>query len=248
MSKLIKTPNYNLTGYDNAVGIPTFLGDSTENMSIIDSELKRQDDYAKQVNEDMINHVSDLIAEDAKLSDRIDELDEFAHSIDEESIADYKARLDAVEGKVKAQSDILDLLNQRNESQDDQIAKNAENIAALQDNITNITDEIANVAASIPNYDDDVNELRERVGTLEASCAVIEHELEDLTNSVTGFNQDVATLANQMSALTKIVNDLGSDVAKKQDKLTAGEGIRIDDNNVISVITSNDGEDVSFGG
>ena len=208
MSVRKHTTNYGLTTYQTSRGLPTYLKDTTDSMEIIDRVL--------------INH-------DGRINENaagIDDLQEQIDHLDVESIRDYKARLDALETKVKTQSILLAENSKHDNEQDVQISSNTARIEVLENRVTVTERDIADLRADLNSTNLDVSALEGRVTTLENRCDVIEAEIQDLRNDIIGLSEDMVDLAHQFETTAELL-------VTKQDKLTAGTGIRIE-GNVIS--------------
>ena len=210
MSKRKQTKNLHLYTYENARGLPTFLRDMSENCEAIDAESVR------------------IQSEIDTLDNRLTSAENTVESLSPESILDYKVRLDALEKKSNAQANLIQAITDEQIVQNNLINQNKLDIASLRVNIDNNTSKINQLRADVDANKVDINNANLRITSLENRVANLEHEVVDLTNDIIGLGEDIADLASQFEALTNIVNT-------KQNKLTAGVGIVIDENNVISV-------------
>ena len=210
MSKRTQTENLHLYTYENARSLPTFLHDMTINNEAIDAESVR------------------IQCEIDALDNRLTSAEDTIESLSPESILDYKVRLDALERKSNAQANLIQAITDEQIVQNNLINQNKIDIASLRVNIDNNTSKINQLRADVDANKVDINNANLRITSLENRVANLEHEVVDLTNDIIGLGEDIADLASQFEALTNIVNN-------KQDKLTAGAGIVIDENNVISV-------------
>ena len=210
MSKREQTKNLHLHTYNNARGLPTFLRDMSENCEAIDAESER------------------LQGEIDGLDNRLTTAEDTIQSLSPESILDYKVRLDALEKKSNAQANLIQAITEGQLVQDRLISQNHNDIAELRVNIDNNTSKINQLRADIDANKVDINNANLKIVNLENRVATLEHEVIDLTNDIIGLGENITDIASQLEALTNIVNT-------KQNKLIAGVGIEIDDNNVISV-------------
>lgn len=210
MSKRKQTENLHLYTYENARGLPTFLRDMSENCKAIDAESER------------------LQGEIDSLDNRLTTAEDTIQSLSPESILDYKVRLDALEKKSNAQANLIQAITEGQLVQDRLISQNHNDIAELRVNIDNNTSKINQLRADVDANRVDINNANLKIVNLENRVATLEHEVIDLTNDIIGLGENITDIASQLEALTNIVNT-------KQDKLMAGVGIEIDDNNVISV-------------
>lgn len=210
MSKRKQTENLHLYTYENARGLPTFLRDWSENCEVIDAESER------------------VQGEIDALDTRLTTAEQTIEDLSPESILDYKVRLDALEKKSNAQANMINAITQEQIVQNNLINQNKLDIITLRANIDNNTSKINQLRIDVETNKVDINNANLKITNLENRVEVLEHEVTDLTNDIIGLGEDISDLASQFEALTNIVNN-------KQDKLTAGEGIIIDENNVISV-------------
>ena len=210
MSKRKQTENLHLYTYENARGLPTFLHDMSENCEAIDAESER------------------LQGEIDSLDNRLTTAEDTIQSLSPESILDYKVRLDALEKKSNAQANLIQAITEGQLVQDRLISQNHNDIAELRVNIDNNTSKINQLRADVDANRVDINNANLKIVNLENRVATLEHEVIDLTNDIIGLGENITDIASQLEALTNIVNT-------KQNKLIAGVGIEIDDNNVISV-------------
>lgn len=208
MSKRKQTENLHLYTYENARGLPTFLRDWSDNCEIIDAESV---------------HVQDEI--DA-LDTRLTTAEDTIESLSPESILDYKTRLDALERKSNAQANLIEAITREQTVQNNLINKNKTDIDALRVNIDNNTSNINQLRIDVDANRVDITTANGRIDALEVRVDNLEHEVIDLTNDIIGLGENITDIATQLEAVTNILNE-------KQDKLTAGAGIRIE-NNVIS--------------
>lgn len=210
MSKRKQTDNLHLYTYENARGLPTFLRDWSDNCEAIDAESER---VQSEIN---------------SLNTRLTTAEQTIESLSPESILDYKVRLDALEKKSNSQANIINAITQEQIVQNNLINQNKLDIATLRTNIDNNTSKINQLRIDVEANKVDINNANLKITNLENRVEVLEHEVIDLTNDIIGLGENISDLASQFEALTNIV-------INKQDKLTAGAGIIIDENNVISV-------------
>ena len=210
MSKRKQTENLHLYTYENARGLPTFLRDWSENCEAIDAESDR------------------IQGEIDTLDNRLTTAEQTIEDLSPESILDYKVRLDALEKKSNAQANMINAITQEQIVQNNLINQNKLDIVTLRANIDNNTSKINQLRVDVETNKVDINNANMRITNLENRVEVLEHEVVDLTNDIIGLGENISDLASQFEALTNIV-------INKQDKLTAGAGIVIDENNVISV-------------
>lgn len=210
MSKREQTENLHLYTYENARGLPTFLHDMSENAKAIDAES--------------VNIHNEIDA----LNERVETAEETIESLSPESILDYKVRLDALEKKSNAQANLINAITQEQILQNNLINQNKVDIASLRANIDNNTSKINQLRDDVNANRIDINNADIKITSLEDRVTNLENKVVDLTNDIIGLGENIADLASQFEAITNIVNH-------KQDTLVAGQGISIDENNVISV-------------
>ncbi len=210
MSKREQTEKLHLYKYENARGLPTFLHDMSDNCDIIEAESNR-----------IQNEIDGL-------DTRLTTAENTIESLSPESILDYKVRLDALEKKSNAQASLIQLITEGQLAQDKLINKNQTDIADLRVNIDNNTSKINQLRDDVDNNKIDIQNANLKITNLENRVATLEHEVVDLTNDIIGLGENIADIASQLEAIALLV-------ANKQDKLIAGVGIEIDENNVISV-------------
>lgn len=210
MSKREQTEKLHLYKYENARGLPTFLHDMSDNCDKIEAESNR---LQSEINE---------------LDTRLTTAEDTIESLSPESILDYKVRLDALEKKSNAQANLIQIITENQLAQDKLINKNQADITDLRANIDNNTSKINQLRDDVDNNKIDIQNANLKITNLENRVATLEHEVVDLTNDIIGLGENINDIASQLEAITLLV-------ANKQDKLIAGSGIEIDDNNVISV-------------
>lgn len=210
MSKRKQTENLHLYTYENARGLPTFLQDMSDNCEVMDAEHVR------------------VQGEINSLDERLTTAEDTIQSLSPESILDYKVRLDALEKKSNAQANLIRSITDEQIVQNNLIDKNKTDIANLAVNIDNNTSKINQLRVDVDNNAIDINNANLKITTLENRVEILEHEVTDLTNDIIGLGENVADIASQLEAVTNIVSN-------KQEKLIAGQGIEIDEDNVISV-------------
>lgn len=210
MSKRKQTQNLHLYTYDNARGLPTFLRDMSDNCEVIDAEHVR------------------VQGEINSLDERLTTAEDTIQSLSPESILDYKVRLDALEKKSNAQASLIKAISDGQLVQDRLINKNQADINDLRANIDNNTSKINQLRDDVDANRIDIQNANLKIVNLENRVATLEHEVVDLTNDIIGLGENITDIATQLEAIALLV-------ANKQDKLTAGAGIEIDENNVIKV-------------
>lgn len=219
MSKRVQTNVLKLYQYYNERGLPTFLTDWSENMTILDN--------AHQTILDTISAIDE----------RLGNAEETLSDLSPESIEDYKIRLNALEKKVSINVNTIKLLNTKIDSINTNISTiNAEQL--VQNNRLTALESVTEGHSSLINDTiSDLDALSGRVTNLEACCETVQHEITDLQNDVNGFNEDIEIIAGEVDTLSEIVNNfvnlvntLSDKIDAKQDKLIAGDGIIIEDN------------------
>lgn len=215
MSKREQTENLHLYTYENARGLPTFLQDWSDNAKSIDAES-------------VLIH-----GEINALDERLTTAEDTIQSLSPESILDYKVRLDALERKSNAQANLIEAITREQTVQNNLINKNKTDIDTLRVNIDNNTSNINQLRIDVDANRVDIATANSRIDAIEVRVDNLEHEVIDLTNDIIGLGENITDIATQLEAVTNILNG-------KQDKLTAGAGIRIIDN-VISATGSGGG-------
>lgn len=210
MSKREQTEKLHLYKYENARSLPTFLQDMSDNCDKVEAESIR------------------LQGEIDSLDTRLTTAEDTIESLSPESILDYKVRLDALEKKSNAQATLIQIITDGQLVQDKLINKNQADISDLRVNIDNNTSKINQLRDDVENNKIDIQNANLKITNLENRVATLEHEVVDLTNDIIGLGENITDIASQLEAIALLV-------ANKQDKLIAGTGIEIDDNNVISV-------------
>ena len=210
MSKRKQTEKLHLYKYENARSLPTFLQDMSDNCDKVEAESIR------------------LQGEIDSLDTRLTTAEDTIESLSPESILDYKVRLDALEKKSNAQATLIQIITDGQLVQDKLINKNQADISDLRVNIDNNTSKINQLRDDVENNKIDIQNANLKITNLENRVATLEHEVVDLTNDIIGLGENITDIASQLEAIALLV-------ANKQDKLIAGTGIEIDDNNVISV-------------
>ena len=210
MSKRTQTEKLHLYKYENVRGLPTFLRDMSDNCDKIEAESER------------------IQSEIDSVDNRLTTAEDTIASLSPESILDYKVRLDALEKKSNAQANLIQAITDGQLAQDRLITQNHNDIVNLRANVDNNTSKINQLRADVDANKVDINNANLRITNLENRVATLEHEVVDLTNDIIGLGENISDIASQLEALTLIVNT-------KQNVLTAGAGIEIDENNVISV-------------
>lgn len=190
MSKRVQTENLNLYAYDNLRGLPTFLKDLSDNMSILDGA------YAT------VNGLID------SLDSRLTTAENTLEDLSPESIEDYKIRLDALEKKVVINTNAIKDINTRigtinaqiNSINVEQGVQNGR-LDALESLTGNHTTRLNDISAGL-------TQVTSRVSTLETCCENVQHEISDMQSDINGFNDDLTVLATQFETVSGLVNDL----------------------------------------
>ena len=175
------------------------------------------------------------------IEDDISEIQSIIDTVSTQNINDLIARLSALEIKVDNNANIINsLLN---------------SITGLISEVDNNKTEIANLKTELETAKSDIDELKrccdnvlsvlnshgERLTTNETAIENINNEIVRMKENIIGNAQDIATVATQISNI----------IANKQDKLIAGNGIRIVDNVIssygASVVASYSDENLILG-
>ena len=118
-----------------------------------------------------------------------------------------------------------------------------------------------NLESGVSNNDTSVTELNEAKAVFAQNILDLQtnkanqSEVDQIQGDVTALDGDVTTISNTVDTLqtgvqsnTENITNLQNALPNKQDKLTAGNNIIIDDNNVISATASGGSGDVTLAG
>ena len=146
-----------------------------------------------------------------------------------------KQSVDNLEPKVTQQSAKIDAL-------EGDVAANASDITALQGTSANHESRISSLETTSADLRTRMGTAEADIDTLQASDAqqtskisALEADMSNVKPRVGQLESDVSALQTTSSQNTQAINGLAQEVAEKQDSLTAGKGIVIE-NNVISAL------------
>lgn len=173
MSTIDKTPNYNLTKY---VGIkyPLFLGDYSEDMSIIDALIK-------SINDDIV------------------EINRVIDTVSTQNIDDLLARIMALEVKVDNNANIIRSLLSSLQGLTNEVNKNSNRIAALATTLESALSDIETLKQRCDNVITVLGTHGEEIAQNTTAIENINNELSRIKEDVIGNAQDIQTLATQLA-------------------------------------------------
>ncbi len=223
MSKRTKTPVYSFRTFENA-GMNQAATDFSANWHDLDGILKTRFDALDAEDVRLDGKIDAETAaretEDAAINQRIDDLTAVVDDLNPESIEDFKTRLNAVEHKVATNSGLINLIQKKDEEQDELLENHEQRLTALEAGVTALEEkhdaDMALVNEHLTALDEEQGLQNERIQTLEDECEVCKHELADLQSHVEAINDELVTVTNQVETLTGIVNDVKMDVDSKQ--------------------------------
>lgn len=172
MSKIVKTPNYNLIKFDG-IKYPLFLNDFSENMSIIDALIN-------SINED------------------IEDINRIIDTVSTQNIDNLTARLDALEVKVDNNANIIASLADNLRSLSDEVVKNRNNITNIYSIINELQTDVADLKTCCQDVRNVLTTYGDRISNNENNITTINTELARVKNDVIGNARDIATLATQI--------------------------------------------------
>ena len=159
----------------------------------------------------------ELVAKDATHDSKIATL--------ETGLGNANARIDATNTNVA--NNAADIVAANNE-----IATNTNDISGLKGRMATAEGQIATHETKINQHTQSINGLTTNVNGLTTDVSGLKTDVNGLKTDVNGLTTDVNGLTTDVNGLNTDVNGLKTN---KQDKLTAGDGITID-NNVISAV------------
>lgn len=164
------------------------------------------------------------------INDNISDIQRVINTVSTQNIDDLIARMMAIEVKVDNNANAISNLLTSYNGLSKEINKNTNRINAINDKLTDIQSDITELKNCCQNVLSILTEYGNRITTNENAITYINNEISRIKENVTGNTTDIHTLATQIS-------NIG---ASKQDKLTAGTGITIEDN-VISAVGGSGG-------
>lgn len=175
MSTIEKTPNYDLTKYNGAI-YPLFLGDISDNMSIIDSLIKA-------------------------INDDIEDINRVIDTVDTRNIDDLIARLGALEIKVDTNANVINgLINSLN-GLGQIVDKNTRKIANITDELTTVKEDIEALKLRCDNIVTVLTEHGTEIAENTTAITNINSDITRIKADVIGNAQDIATLATQIQTV-----------------------------------------------
>ena len=197
-----------LKGYDALVS-----KDATHDskISTLETGLGNANARIDATNTNVANNAQDIIAANGNISTNTND------------ISGLKGRMATAEGQIATHETKID--------------QHTQSINGLSTDVNGLNTDVNGLKTDVNGLKTDVNGLKERMTTAEGQIATHETKIDQHTQSINGLSTDVNGLKTDVNGLKTDVNGLKTDVnglkTSKQDKLTAGTGITID-NNVIS--------------
>lgn len=149
-------------------------------------------------------------------------------------VSSTKQSLDNLEPKVTTQGNQITAL-------EEDVATNAADIVTLKGTSANHESRISSLETTSADLGTRMGTAETDIDTLQASDAqqtskisALEADMNNVKPRLGTAESDIATLQTKTSQNTQAIDGLAADVQGKQDKLTAGQGVTIE-NNVISV-------------
>ena len=160
------------------------------------------------------------------------------------NVANNAQDIIAANGNISTNTNDISGLKGRMATAEGQIATHETKIDQHTQSINGLSTDVNGLNTDVNGLKTDVNGLKERMTTAEGQIATHETKIDQHTQRINGLSTDVNGLKTDVNGLKTDVNGLKTDVnglktdinglkTSKQDKLTAGTGITID-NNVIS--------------
>ena len=197
-----------LKGYDALVS-----KDATHDskISTLETGLGNANARIDATNTNVANNAQDIIAANGNISTNTND------------ISGLKGRMATAEGQIATHETKID--------------QHTQSINGLSTDVNGLNTDVNGLKTDVNGLKTDVNGLKERMTPAEGQIATHETKIDQHTQSINGLSTDVNGLKTDVNGLKTDVNGLKTDVnglkTSKQDKLTAGTGITID-NNVIS--------------
>lgn len=190
MSKKSKTANLDLITYINAIGIPTFLNEWTDNAEKIDT---------------FAGAISSAVS---ALDERLSSAESTLEDLSPDSIEDYKIRLDALEKKVNINVTNIKNFNTRVDTVDAEIRAIQAEQSVQNNRLTAIEDINEQQTTQIASLTTNLASANQTIINHEGRIATLEQEINDLQSDVNGFNEDITILTGQIETLSDAVEDL----------------------------------------
>ena len=173
-------------------------------ISTLETGLGNANARIDATNTNVANNAQDIIAANGNISTNTND------------ISGLKGRMATAEGQIATHETKID--------------QHTQSINGLSTDVNGLNTDVNGLKTDVNGLKTDVNGLKERMTTAEGQIATHETKIDQHTQSINGLSTDVNGLKTDVNGLKTDVNGLKT---SKQDKLTAGTGITID-NNVIS--------------
>ncbi len=174
------------------------------------------------------DHSSDMEIIDSlikAINDNISDIQRVIDTVSTQNIDDLIARMMAIEVKVDNNANAIANLLTTYNGLSKEINKNTNRIKTLNDKLELVKTDVDELKRCCQNVLSILNEYDNRITTNESAITNINNEINRIKENVAGNTTDIHTLATQIANIE----------ISKQDKLTAGTGITIEDN-VISAV------------
>lgn len=126
----------------------------------------------------------------------------------------------------------VDVLNEAHNELVNVVNNHEERILNLEDNVNNLTLDVEALQQAQEDLTNTVNDVNDRMDSVENLYNTLTLEVEQVERSIAELSIEIEEVQDSLAAdIVNVANDLNN---RKQDKLTAGANITIDENNVIS--------------
>ena len=126
----------------------------------------------------------------------------------------------------------VDVLNAAHTELVNVVNNHEERILNLEDNVNNLTLDVEALQQAQEDLTNTVNDVNDRMDSVENLYNTLTLEVEQVERSIAELSIEIEEVQDSLAAdIVNVANDLNN---RKQDKLTAGANITIDENNVIS--------------
>lgn len=248
MSKIVRTENYGLIGYDNTKGLPTFLNDITNNNGIIDEVLTRHNSDIEQLQidvenltpegfENLVNRVGVAETNISSNSELIKGI-ETRLTDDEENIKQHSIRLD----NMRRDINLIDntVVGLRDEVTENDRYVRAE-LTALDAVSRDALTKANNAVSTVEGLDHDVDGLNESLQSVSTNVETIAGQITDLQQRASFTEDRVVELA---MTRPKVYSELASvddfdSVIDTLSSVTGGEIVDSDSLNGMTIISIN---------
>ena len=193
-----------LKGYDALVS-----KDATHDSKIatLEAGLGNANARIDATNTNVANNAADIVAANGNISTNTNDIN------------GLKGRMATAEGQIATHETKID--------------QHTQSINGLTTNVNGLSTDVSGLKTDVNGLETDVNGLKERMTTAEGQIATHETKINQHTQSINGLTTDVNGLKTDVNGLKERMTTAEGQIATKQDKLTAGDGITIE-NNVIS--------------